>query len=39
MLNIIVPVFDLGRSCGNVRWKKPGKCLEKVLKKSGNLYY
>jgi len=35
VLNIIVPVFDLGRSFRKV---KSGKNLEMVLKKSGNLY-
>jgi len=35
VLNIIVPVFDLGRSFGIV---KPRKSLEKVLKNSGNFY-
>jgi len=35
VLNIIVPVFDLGMSFGKF---KSRKSLEKVLKKSGNLY-
>jgi len=35
MFNITVPVFDLGRSFRNV-WSR--ECLEKVLKKFGNLF-
>jgi len=39
LLTVIVPVFDLGMSFGKVKsGKSPEKNLEKVLKKSGNLY-